>query len=222
MKNNSFRYLHLFLVVCSLGLVFSTFITQEEKTIRREPTSLPVQHKRRAPDYYRPRDNQVIPKAVPHTGRAPASSRPFDRFTLDKKVKGRADIRMSNGYMLAQNIGAIPLSDWKPGMAPLISNNGVYGFYEKAPGDTSGIPVAYNPMSGKLNVISTVVHIQHVDEATRQDLLSAGFKEYYYFPNLQRLSVQTTPEKVVSLYDELSKLGHSAKLEVIREKPKAH
>lgn len=154
--------------------------------------------------------------------RSPASTRPYDSYRIEQVVEPRTDINMASGYVLAKNLGAIPLSNWKPSMAPLIHDNGVYGFYEKKDGDTTAIPVAYNQTLGKLTVISTVVHVQGVDEATRQRLISSGYKEYYYFKNIRRLSLQTSPDKVVSVYDSLAKLGLNAKLEVIREKPVAH
>lgn len=224
MKNNSFRYLHLFLVVCSVGLIFSTFRSDEERPNGRRPTSLPKpqKHFHRHPQRQHQQSLRAIPVVPFPQDRGPASVRTYERVSLDNAVKARSDMKMAPGYVFAQNIGAIPLKDWKPGMPKLIHDNGIYGFFEKSPGDNSAIPTAYNVTTGQLNVISSVIHVKGVDEATRQQLIGSGFQEYYYFKNIQRLSITTSPGQVVSAYDRLSKLGLNAKLEVIREKPKAH
>lgn len=221
MKNNSFRYLHLFLVICSAGLIFTTFSSKEESAISRQPTSIPkVRSLQKARPYqnYRKEDQD---KPVPHINRGPASVRPYQRIVLKSSVKFRSDIKLSAGHVLAENLGAIPLADWKPGMPPLIHNDGVYGFFEKKSGDVTSIPVAYNKAMNRLHPVSAIIHVRGVDEATRQTLLQAGHTEYYYFKSIQRLSLRSTPGQVVKLYESLRGQGLNAKLEVVREGPRS-
>lgn len=212
MKNNSFRYLHLLLVVCSLGLIFSTFMTREEQTPSRRPTSLPKP--RRFPKREPPRASKIQ--------RGPASTRPYSKLEISRVVKPVPNLRMKKGHVLAENIGAVPLADWKPSMPPLIFDDGVYGYFEKRAGDRSSIPVAYNPTRKGLAPISSIVHIRGVDEATRERIKALGFQEYYYFKNIQRLSLKSSPAEVVRLYQELEKQGFNAKLEVLSNRPQSH
>ncbi|MFL5784176.1 MAG: hypothetical protein ACJ76H_06185 [Bacteriovoracaceae bacterium] len=215
MKNNWFRYLHLFLITSSLGLILTAFTPEKQDgAVNRGPTSLPKPPKKIHPQIQR----QIPDRPVVKTNRAPASVPAYNRFELDRMVKPSFDFKLSPGHVLAENISAIRLSDWKPGMPKLISDDGVYGYYQTN-GSKPSIPVAYNPTMKKLAPISSVVHIKNVDEATRERLKQSGFQEYYYFKNIQRLSLKSSPGDVVRLYQELEKQGLAVKLEVIKDPP---
>jgi hypothetical protein len=129
---------------------------------------------------------------------------------------------MNEGNVLAANISAIPLDQWKPGSLPLLFDDGVYGYYETKSGEKPLIPVAYNQGRKKLSPISSIVHVLGIDESTRAQLKAAGYEEYYYFKNIQRLSLRTSPAQVVEVYEGLARQGLNVKLEVIQEIPVAH
>lgn len=218
MKNKSFRYLHLFLVICSAGFIFSPFMSKEKTEISREPTSLPKVKRTLPVQKYQRKERQ---RPVYQVNRGPASVKPNQRIVLNSSVIFRPEVKMSSGHVLAESLGAIPLKEWHPGMPPLIHNDGVYGYYEKEADDLAAIPVAYNKALNRLHPVSAIVHVRGVDEATRQRLLQSGHTEYYYFKNIQRLSLKSTPGHVVKLYESLKKQGLNAKLEVVREGPRS-
>ncbi len=195
---------------------------KEEKTIReprREPTSIQKQKK------YHP---QRMPEAQrSHVSRAPASrstasTKPYNLNELAGFVVPHPEVELSRGNILATNLGAIPLKEWKPGMSPLLYDDGVYGYYKKASGDKKSIPVAFNPRLKGLYPVSSVLHVKGVDQATREKILGQGFQEYVYFKNIQKLSIKSSPGEVVRLYQELEKRGYSVKLEVLRDRAVSH
>ena len=208
MKNKKFQPLHLIPVALFAGVLL---ISKEQTVpeIKREPTSIPKV--RQTPQRQQP--------TVPKASRAPASIPPAKRG-LDRIVKAQNDVSLSRGHILAANIGALPLSELPPG-TKLVWNDGVYGFYEKKPGQKS-IPVAYNPNVKKLFPISSIIHIRGVDESGRQQLKDQGYQEYIYFKNLKKLSLKASPDQVVQLYKDLEKQGYKVKMEVLETRPIAH
>ncbi len=208
--NKRFRPHHLIPVAVFLG-VFVTMMGKPVPDVHRSPTSEP---KIKLP--YKRTPAQVM-KAP---SRSPASV-PSARFALDKIVIAEKDITLSRGNVVASNVGAIPLAEWKPPMGKLLSDDGVYGYFEKKPGEKS-IPVAFNPKTRGLHPISAILHVRGVDEDMREAILKEGHTEYYYFKHIKRLSLRSTPEEVVGLYQDLGKRGYNVKLEVLEHRYKSH
>ncbi len=211
MKNKTFRFLHLLPVIMLTGILYVNKQKEVSREIKREPTSLPKSRRPMMPKYN-------LPKTI---SRSPASVKPYSRHGFHNLVDPVENIVMSKGNVLAKNIAAIPLSDWKPGMSPLVYDDGVYGFFEKKPGEKS-IPVAYNPATKSFHPISSVIHIRGVDESLRQEIKENGFTEYIYFKNIKKMSVKTAPADVVRTYQELEKRGYNVKLEVIQQREELH
>ena len=215
MNNKKFLPLHLIPVALVAGILF---FMKEEKIVSepgRTPTSIPK------PKRIHP--TRRMPTTVsPQISRAPASTKPYNLNELAGFVVPHSEVELARGNILAANLGAIPLNEWKPNMPPLIYDDGVYGYYKKTPGDTKSIPVAFNPRLKGLYPVSSVLHVKGVDQATRAKILGQGFKEYIYFKNIQKLSLKSSPGEVVRHYQELEKLGYNVKLEVLRDKIIAH
>jgi hypothetical protein len=210
MSNKKFQPLHLLPVAFVAGILF---FLQEKPVpeMRRAPTSIPKVRR------------QFIPKKItmPRISRSPASVRPFSRLELGQLVVPDKEVKLSRGNILAANLGAIPLSQWKKGMSPILFDDGVYGYYRKKIGEKS-IPVAYSPAFKNLYPVSSILHIRGVDENLRQELKKSGYQEYIYFKNIRKLSLKTSPDQVVKLYQDLGKQGLDVKLEVLQLRPEAH
>lgn len=208
MSNKKFQPLHLIPVVVVAG--FMLFLQEKPvKEINRTPTSVPRVKR------------HVVPVKVTPPSRGPASVRPFSRKDIGQLVVPEMSVKLPRGNLLAENIGAIPLSSWKPGMSPILYDDGVYGYIEKKSGDKT-IPVAYNPALKNVYPISSVIHIRRVNEELRQELKESGLQEYIYFKRIQKLSVKSTPDQVIKQYQELEKRGLDVKLEVLQMRPVAH
>lgn len=207
-NNKKFQPLHFIPVALVAGFLLMTS-EKPVQEIKREPTSIPKvrQHPQR----------QMPSK--PSISRGPASVPP-PRYNLDRLVKPHRNVKLPRGQVLAENIGAIALSDVKPGMS-IVWHDGVYAFYEKKPGERS-IPVAYNPKAKKFFPIASIVHVKDVDESMRQQLKDQGHQEYVYFKNIKKLSLKTGPDQAVKLYQDLQKQGYKVKMEVIDDRPIAH
>ncbi len=210
MRNKKFLPLHLIPVALVAGVMF---LLQEKPApeIRRTPTSIPKVKR------------HFIPKKIsmPKPSRSPASARPFSRLELAQLVVPDTEVKLPRGNILASNLGAIPLSAWKPGMSPILFDDGVYGYIRKKSGDKS-IPVAYNPAFKNLYPVSSILHVRGVNEELRQQLKKSGHQEYIYFKNIQKLSLKSSPDQVVKLYQELGKRGLDVKLEVLQMRTVAH
>jgi hypothetical protein len=214
-KNKNFFPLHLIPVAVVAGALF---FMKEEKIVtepRREPTSIPKQ-KRIHPLKRIPTERKT------QISRAPASVKRYNVNELAGHVVPHSEVGLSRGNILAANLGAIPLVEWKPSMAPLVYDDGVYGYFKKAPGDKKSIPVAWNPRLKGFYPVSSVLHVKGVDQATREKLRGEGFQEYIYFKNIQKLSLKRSPGEVVKLYQELEKRGYNVKLEVLRDRAAPH
>lgn len=208
MSNKKFQPLHLIPVALVAGVLF--FLQEKPVSeIRRQPTSLPKIKK------------HFTPKRIVMPSRSPASTRPVSRAELGLLVEPDTEVKLPRGNILASNLGAIPLSDWKPGMSEILFDDGVYGYFRKKSGDKS-IPVAYSPAFKNLYPVSSILHIRGVDENLRQSLQKSGYQEYIYFKNIRKLSLKSSPDQVVKLYQDLGKQGLDVKLEVLQMRPVAH
>ncbi len=210
--NKRFRPHHLIPVAVFLG-VFVAMMGKPVPDVHRSPTSEPkirIPHQRNPAQF----------KNSPTPSRSPASI-PSARFELDKIVVPQEGVTLPRGNVLASNVGAIPLTEWKPPMGKLLSDDGVYGYFQKNPGEKS-IPVAFNPRTRGLHPISSILHVKDVNEDMREAILKQGYTEYIYFKHLQRLSLRSSPEEVVKLYQDLGNRGYNVKLEVLEHRLKAH
>lgn len=208
--NKRFRPHHLLPVAILLG-AFVVTMGKPVPDVHRSPSSQPKLrlHPKKDPRSF-----------VQSPSRAPASV-PSARFELDKIVIPQKEIKLPRGNVVATNIGAIPLNEWKPPMGKLLSDDGVYGYYQKTPGEKS-IPVAFNPKTRGLSPISSILHLRGINEDMREAILKQGYTEYIYFKHIQRLSLRSTPEEVVKLSQDLARKGYNVKLEVLEHKLIAH
>lgn len=212
MNNKKFLPLHLIPVALVAGFMF--FLQEKPVTeIRREPTSLPKVKRHFVP--------KRVTMPLPSPSRGPASARPFSRLELEQLVVADMEVKLPRGNILASNLGAIPLSQWKVGMSPILFDDGVYGYVKKSSGDKT-IPVAYSPTFKNLYPVSSILHVRGVNESLRQSLKKSGHQEYLYFKNIQKLSIKSSPDQVVKLYQELGKQGLNVKLEVLQMRTVAH
>lgn len=209
MKNDFQRLLPL----CSLAFVVCALIIFGEPQEKKSHAEGP------AKDVLRSRRPAQIKKTSPkNINRSPSSVAPVD---FSKLVVPDREVKLSPALVVAKNIAAMPKSNWKIGMKPFLWENGSYGFYEKAPGEKGGVPVSYNSRNNKFYIISSILHIRGVDQETRNDLLSQGHQEYYYFKKIKFLSLRSSSDEVIKLYGDLKKQGYAVSLEVLKERPVA-
>lgn len=63
--------------------------------------------------------------------------------------------------------------------------------------------------------MSSVLKLGNIEESLRQDLISKGLTEYYYQPDLKVMFIQSSHEKLLPLYDDLTSENLEVELEVI-------
>lgn len=214
MKNKSFRIFHLVIIaVVAVVLVFlnkkpSSSLSGHDSSsalpAKRFPAALPKS----------PLKLQRRPVVKP-ISRSPASTPDFSKLVIPD-----SNVKLNPNLILTENIGAIPLNQWQIGMKPLLLRTDAYGFYEKQPGDPS-IPVVYNPRTNKFHIVSSILQVQGVDQALRNDFKDKGFDEYVYFNNLKILFLRSSSDKVIKLYQDLQKEGFKVRLEVMKDRPKS-
>ncbi len=162
------------------------------------------------------------------TGRTPASTVAAKTHYVphvEHSFSPDPNVTLDRGQILTLDIGAIPKNLYKPEMGELISEDKQYKYYKKSPTRDSpeGVhPVAYNPSKNRFRPISSVVHLKNVNEGQRQEILSAGFEEYYFDQKLKILFIQTSATEVLDVYQVFKDKGLSVHLEILALPLKAH
>lgn len=214
MNNKIFRFFHIG-IIGSLVLLF--VLTNEKPQGLSGHDAKTAQPAKRFPA-------AIIKSSRPKSRknfRKPASRNPASVPDFSKMIEKNTKVKLSAGMILAENIGAMPVQDWKPGMKPFLSQSGAYGFYEKSPGDPS-IPTAYNPRTNKFHIISSILQVRGADQSLREKFQKKGLEEYLYLEKVKILFVKSSSGEVVDLYQELRGEGHKVTLEVFKERPQAN
>lgn len=214
MNNKYFRLLH-FGIIGSLVMLF--VLTNKQPEVINGHDSRSALPAKRLPAAIPKRIHPKLQKIF----RKPASRIPSSLPDFSKMIEKNTKVKLSAGMILADNVGAMPLEDWKPGMKPFLFKSGAYGFYEKSPGDPS-IPSAYNPRTNKFHIISSILQVRGADQGIREKLQKKGLEEYLYLDKVKILFVKSSSSEVVDLYQELRGEGYKVTLEIFKDRPKSN
>ncbi len=212
MKSRFFRFFHFSLIAIIIGTVI--FLNQNSEVVTGHDSST-AEPAKRFPAAL-PKSKRPVMKSSPRISRGPASTPDYSKIVI-----ANTRVKISSTIMITENIGAMPLKDWKPGMKPLLYKSGAYGFFEKSPGDPT-IPTAYNSRTKRFHVVSSILQVKGVSPELRADFKKKGYQEYIYFAHLDLLFLKSTSPEVVSLYEKLKSEGYSVKLEILKDRVIAH
>lgn len=131
--------------------------------------------------------------------------------TLQKDKK----VRLTRGFEFLKDVGAIPRDQYKPSMGEIIQQNDSFVFF-RAGENHEYIPVAMTKSTRLIYPISNILHVKDATPAIRQELLNAGFTQYYYHAPLKFLSLESKSGGVLKTYKDLTARGFKVELEVLR------
>ena len=163
----------------------------------------------------------VAPRPVSPLLRSPAQVviSPTKPERLDHLVIINREIISPTGEWIASNISALPSNAYSPSMGKEIYSSAKFTFFEGKTEDS--VAAAFNPSTQKFYPVSQVLMLKKINEDLRQELSGEGHKEYYYNSRLRLLSIQSTPQDVLSLYTEFKNRGLDVRIEVLKETPHA-
>lgn len=195
-------------------LVAFIFLKQEDKN------SPPVVN-----DYKKDLDKEAVdisrlPATVNHPKRgkkiAPhlPSSSPVNKET--KKSYSEQESRaLPRGLTLINNIYVIKSKDFDPNSGEIVKIQNGMTFFRAEQRPPHVANVAYDKNKGRYYPVSSVLKLGNIEESLRQDLISKGLTEYYYQPDLKVMFIQSSHEKLLPLYDDLTSENLEVELEVI-------
>ncbi len=122
---------------------------------------------------------------------------------------------LSRGLRFIKNVYVVLSKNFDPNMGEIVKiQNGMTFFRsEQRPPEVAN--VAYSEIKGRYYPVSPVLKLANIDETSRQDLIAKGLAEYYYQPELKLMFVQSSHEKLLSLYDNLASESIEVEMEVI-------
>lgn len=122
---------------------------------------------------------------------------------------------LTRGLKFIKSVYVVESKNFDPNMGEIVKiQNGMTFFRsEQRPPEVAN--VAYSEIKGKYYPVSSVLKLANIDETSRQDLIAKGLAEYYYQPELKVMFVQSSHEKLLSLYDNLTSESIEVEMEVI-------
>jgi hypothetical protein len=130
-------------------------------------------------------------------------------------------VEITEGFELLTNVAAILKKDYRPEIGTKISETSDCVFF-RAEAEHPYIPVAISRATNVLYPLASVVQVRNVTEKVRSDLISEGYRQYYYNQRLKFLTLKAEEGKILSLYRELIGKGLQAQLKVLRPGPVKH
>lgn len=163
----------------------------------------------------------LAPMPTPPLVRAPAqiqgtlsTERPL---RLEHLVERNDEVTSPTGEWIAKNISALPSPLYSPSMGKEIYKDPKFTYFE---GKTEeSVVAAFDPITQRFYPVSQVLLLKKISEDLRREITDEGHKEYYYNSRLSILSIQSTPQEVLSLYNEFKNRGLDVRIEVLRESP---
>jgi hypothetical protein len=200
-----------------LGLFF--FQDQKaEKRSERKAADFKVQDKK--PFDQEAVDISRIPAAVKHPkrgkkiGLVAPENKPVERKSHSWPAESTREL--PRGLKLIQDLYGVATEEYDPRFGDIIKvqDGMTYFLSEQRPVNVAN--VAYDPNKDKYYPVSAVIKLENVNEALREDLLDLGLEEHYYQAALKIMFIQSSHEKVISLYEDLLAKKIKANLEVIK------
>lgn len=205
------------LTICFVPLMVLTYIftMSEENTDHTKPQRKIAS----APHVQKVQDKKVIsPRSI-----AAINGKKIRHMMLKNRIpqsiestfEKDPEIKLTRGYEFLKDVAAVPVEHFNASMGEVIQRNEQFVFFRVNPGH-GYVPVAISKSTNMLYPISSILHIKNVTPEMRAEILSQGYKQYYYHPPMKFLSIQSQAGQVVSLYQELLKKGHKVELEVLK------
>jgi hypothetical protein len=141
--------------------------------------------------------------------------------SVESSLQKDKEIRVTRGFDFLKDVGAIPKDEYKASMGEIIQQNENFVFF-KAGENHHYIPVAMTKSTRLIYPISSILHIKGATAAVRQEVLNAGFNQYYYHAPLKFLSVESKSGGVLETYKDLQGRGLKVELEVLRPGHQSH
>lgn len=212
------KWRNLFLIIFTplfiVTLIFMRFSDEAKKEEKqtRQVASKPREIKKRAKRivltekkarFFRDKSkgHQILKNRIPQSVEA--------SFLKDKTVK------LTVGYEFLQDVAAIQKDQFQASMGEIIQKSDHFIFFRTQP-DHSYIPVAISRSTNILYPLSSILHIKNATPEIRAKLLTAGHVQYYYYPPLKLLSLESKSGELLKLYSELRDQGHQVELEVLK------
>lgn len=131
-------------------------------------------------------------------------------------------IRIGKSFQVVPSVMSLLKNKYQNEFGKIVSKNEHFVFFEPKANFKDASPVALDSTNNKLYPISHILHIKGVDGQLRSQFKAQGLNEYYYHSRLKLISLETTPQTVLSQYHKLTSQGFDVRLEVIKEAAQAH
>lgn len=135
--------------------------------------------------------------------------------SVESSLKKDKAVKLTRGFEFVKDVGAIPKDQYNPSMGEIIQQNEHFVFF-RAGENHQYIPVAMTKSTRIIYPISNILHIKGATPAIRQEVLNAGFTQYYYHAPLKFLSVESKSGGVLQTYKDLQSRGFQVELEVLK------
>ncbi len=135
--------------------------------------------------------------------------------SVESTLQKDRDIKLTKGFEYLKDVAAVAKEQYKPAMGEIIQQNEHFIFF-RAGENHNYIPVAMTKSTRLIYPISNILHIKGANASVRQEVLNAGFTQYYYHAPLKFLSVESKTGGVLETYKDLANRGFKVELEVLR------
>ncbi len=135
--------------------------------------------------------------------------------SVEASIKKDKEIKLTRGFEFLKDVAAVAKDQYKPSMGEIIQQNDNFVFF-RAGENHNYIPVAMTKSTRIIYPIANVLHIKGATPAIRQEVLNAGFTQYYYHAPLKFLSIESNSGGVLKTYKDLQSRGYKVELEVLR------
>ena len=123
---------------------------------------------------------------------------------------------LDDTYAVLRNVYAVRQTEYREGSYEEVKREHGFVILAGTPRPMNASPVAYDKANGRYLPIGSVIKVYGVDSQQRQDLIAKGYTEYYFHKELGLLYLQSSPEKVLELREELIAAGLPTELEFVK------
>lgn len=158
-------------------------------------------------------DEQKLQASSP---RSPLKLTKFKKASRSPASEIKVYKTLPGGLSLIEHHFVVKKDEYRPSMGMIFLERQGMVFVQSERRPDSGANVVYDKNNNAYYAVSAVLKIKDVDENLRQALLSEGHEEHYYHAPLKVMYIQSTHDKIVTLYEEIRSRNLNADLEIIR------
>lgn len=206
------------LTLSFIPLIFLfSLLMREEKTqetfkrpvLRRVasvPTGAPQRDQIKEPKRVRSLNNKSLKHSILRN-RIPQS--------LEASFEKDSEIHLTRGYELIKGVVAVPKAKFRSTMGEVLKQDEEFVFF-RTDAPEKFIPVALSNSTNTLYPLSSILHVKEATAPVRDSILSKGYPQYYYHPQLKFLSVEARDGQILRSYNDLVRQGYQVELEVLK------